>query len=405
MSGARPRRPKIALVAQRFGPGVVGGAEDHARLIARLLSRWSDLTVVTTCARDYLTWANHFAPGRDQVDGLPVLRFANLQQRDVATFPALTEQLLLRDHPYGAELEWLKAQGPRCPELLWYLRAEGASYDLLLFFTYLYYPTFFGLQLHPRRSALVPTAHNEPAIYLNCYQHFFRLPAAIFYNTVEEKGLLNRLTHNQFTFSRVVGVGMDPPGAADVAGFRRAYGLERPYLIYAGRITTAKGTDTLLRCFAEYRAGRGDGLELVLIGATEGSEPQGDGVRYLGFLSSEHKDAAFAGAAAMAVPSLYESLSIVALEAWRWGRPVLADRRSEVLAGLIRRSGGGWTFGTAAEFGAALGTIVDEPEEARRRGELGRRFVTRYYNWPTIERKYAEVISRITGIPCGPLVQ
>jgi glycosyltransferase involved in cell wall biosynthesis len=397
-----PRRPKIALVSQRFGAGVVGGAEDHARLIARLLMRWSDLTVVTTCARDYLTWANAFPAGRDEVDGLPVMRFANLQERDLATFPALTERLLSCDHPYGAELEWLKEQGPRCPDLLWYIKEEGPRYDLLLFFTYLYYPTFFGLQLYPKRSALVPTAHNEPAIYLNCYQHFFRLPAVIFYNTIEEKGLLNRLTHNEFNFSRVVGVGMDPPGRADVEALRRRHQLERAYLLYAGRITTAKGTHTLLDYFAEYRHRYRDGFDLVLIGATEDCHPQGEGVRYLGFLSAEDKNAAFAGATAMVVPSLYESLSIVALEAWRWGRPVLADRRSEVLAGLIRRGGGGWTFGSAAEFGAVLETISSDPAEASRRGALGQRFVRRYYNWETIERKYAEAISRVTGLPAGP---
>jgi glycosyltransferase involved in cell wall biosynthesis len=392
------RRPRIALVVQRFGPGVVGGAEDHARMIAGRLAPWSDLTVLTTCARDYRTWRNEFPPGPAEVDGLPVLRFANLQERDLETFPALTERLLLLHHPYRMELEWLKAQGPRCPELLWYLREQGGGYDLLLFFTYLYYPTFFGLQLFPRRSALVPTAHNEPAIYLNCFQHFFRLPAVIFYNTIEEKGLLNRLARNQFTFSRVVGVGMDPAPMVETAEFRRRYGLERPYVLYAGRITTAKGTDTLLEQFGAYRRRDPDGLDLVLIGATEEFQPEGAGVRYLGFLAPEDKNAAFAAAEAIAVPSLYESLSIVALEAWRWGRPVLADRRSEVLAGLIRRSRGGWTYAGAEQLTAVLTGLGREPGLAAERGRAGRRFVERYYNWEVIDRKYREAIAKVTGL-------
>ena len=60
----RPRRAvKLAVVVQRYGQAINGGAELHARYIAEHLARHAEVEVLTTCATDYVTWRNELPPG------------------------------------------------------------------------------------------------------------------------------------------------------------------------------------------------------------------------------------------------------------------------------------------------------------------------------------------------------
>src|SRR5689334_23219953 len=66
---------RIAVVVQRYGADINGGAELHARYVAEGLAAHAEVEVLTTCARDYVTWRNEFAPGREEVHGIAVHRF------------------------------------------------------------------------------------------------------------------------------------------------------------------------------------------------------------------------------------------------------------------------------------------------------------------------------------------
>jgi len=77
---------KIAFVIQRYGTEVLGGAEHLCRLVAERLSGQHDVEVLTTCARDYITWANEYPEGADRIRGVTVRRFASSQTRDLAGF-------------------------------------------------------------------------------------------------------------------------------------------------------------------------------------------------------------------------------------------------------------------------------------------------------------------------------
>ena len=81
---------KLAVVVQRYGADINGGAELHARYIAERLSRHASVEVVTTCARDYVTWKNELPAGVEQVNGITVRRFPVAHEREAARLrPAL----------------------------------------------------------------------------------------------------------------------------------------------------------------------------------------------------------------------------------------------------------------------------------------------------------------------------
>src|SRR5262249_56314330 len=108
---------------------------------------------------------------------------------------------------------WLEHQGPWCPALLEHLERQHRSYDVLIFFTYLYAPTLLGMRITPARSILVPTAHDEPAIRLRLYQELFKGAKAFAYNTDVERRFLNRTFEIRASAEETIGCGVDLPHA------------------------------------------------------------------------------------------------------------------------------------------------------------------------------------------------
>src|SRR6476469_1366771 len=101
---------KLAFVVQRYGTEVLGGAEYLCRLIAERLAPAHDVEVLTTCARDYITWKNEYAEGTDRIRGVTVRRFANAVTRDIGAFNRLSEWIYTHEHSRADEMEWLKQQ-------------------------------------------------------------------------------------------------------------------------------------------------------------------------------------------------------------------------------------------------------------------------------------------------------
>ena len=78
-------------------------------------------------------------------------------------------------------------------------------------------------------------------------------------------------------------------------------------------------------------------------------------------MSDADKFDVLAAADVLVMPSYYESLSMVALEAWALGKPVLVNARCDVLLGQCLRSNAGLYYENAEEFDAALDALLDEP--------------------------------------------
>lgn len=389
----------IAVVVQRYGADINGGAELHARYIAERLSPHANVRVLTSCARDYLTWRNEFPAGTDTVHGIPVERFPVSHERDLEDFGRQSERVFHQLHSINDELRWLDSEGPRCTGLIERLRRSGDEFDFVLLFSVRYYHAYHGARALPHRAILVPTAEREPSIGLQIMQPIFRGVRAVMYNSLEERATIQALAANGHVPGVVVGVGSEVPEHTDPERVRAKYGLHNPFVIYVGRIDANKGCGELFEYFLAFLERTGRAMDLVLIGTPVLPIPKHPRIRHLGFVSDADKFDAIAASEALIMPSYFESLSMVALEAWALGRPVLSNERCDVLVGQSRRSNAGLYYNDAAEFGAALDVLLDNRPLAHALGANGRDYFRRHYAWPVIEGKYLEMFSRLKASP------
>jgi glycosyltransferase involved in cell wall biosynthesis len=393
----------VAFVVQRYGAEVTGGSESLARAVAVRLARQAEVVVFTTCARDYVTWANELPAGEQIEAGVEVRRFPVEQPRDLAAFNRCSDELYAHPHAEGDELAWLKRQGPDVPRLVQRLEAERDRHDAVLFFTYLYFPTYWGLRAAPERSILVPTAHDEPPLRLGIMRRVFEAPRAFAFCSAPEEALVRSRFDLGARPSAVTGIGVDAsPAGLDVEGFRIRHDVRGAYALYAGRIDAGKGCDAMLQAYEAYRGRVGGGAELLLIGKLAMPAPRAPGVRYLGFLPEAEKLAAMAGARAVLCPSPYESLSIVLLEAMALGVPVLATAASPVLLHHCISSNAGLFYAHDAEFAEALDLLVRTESLRRALGENGRRYVAENYRWDVVMSRYAGLVSAVSGKALAP---
>ncbi len=386
---------KLAFVVQRYGLDIAGGAEYHCRLVAEHLARHAEVEVLTTCASDYVSWADHYPEGLETLNGIPVRRFRVKRPRDVNRFRDWSEKVLGGPHEPADEKAWLEEEGPYSPRLLSHLAKHRARFDFVIGFSYRYWTTREALLAAADRAILVPTAEDDGVYRLGIFGELFRAVKGVVWNSPEERDMILAATPGLDVPGDVVGVGSALPERLDPEGFRRARGIDFPYLVYVGRIDVNKGCRQLFDQFLRYRRERGSKLRLLLVGKPVLPLPQDEGVVHLGFLSDQEKWDAIAGSEALVMPSRYESLSMVTLEAWWARRPVLANARCAVLRGQCIRSNAGLFYSEYEDFAEALALLEREPALRRAMGENGRRYFDAHYAWDVVIGKYLALFERL----------
>ncbi len=394
MSTAGP----VAIVVQRYGPEITGGSEALARALAERLVAEREVSVLTTRAVDYVTWRNELPKGEQRLNGVRVCRFDVEAERNLDEFNALSERLYAGSPTREQELDWLERQGPAVPTLVEALREQADRYSAILYFTYLYYPTYWGLRAAPDRSILVPTTHDEPPLRFGIFREVFGMPRALAFLTPPEAQLVSERFAIGERPHAVTGIGIDAPDATDPDRFKTKHDILSPYLLYAGRIDAGKGCAELLDFYERYRRDVRGAAQLVLIGRLAMPEPRVPGVRHLGYLSEQEKLDAMAGASAVVCPSPFESLSITLLEALGLGTPVIANARSPVLVDHCRRSGAGLFYADAREFIEAVELLVRSGGVASRMGEAGCRYVDTEYRWDAVLGRYRSLIDAVGAL-------
>jgi len=386
---------KIAIVVQRYGLEINGGAEYHARLIAEKLSRHFVVEVFTTTAYDYITWDHFYEKQRETLNGVLVNRFRVAKPRNPQTFGRIQHLVFHEEHSAADELRWLEEEGPLVPGLIQELERREGEFAYFIFFSYRYYHSYWGVKRLARKAILVPTAEHDQVVYLNLFKDFFSLPAAIVYNSPEEKELLNRVSGNSSVYGDVVGVGSEIPIRFDPDGVRRELGISGKYAVYIGRLDENKGVPELLRFYLRLLGEEKNIPDLLLIGKALIDIPEHLRIRHLGFRNDQEKFDLLKGCEFLIIPSQFESLSMVTLEAWAVGKPVLANGRTEVLRGQCRRSNAGLWYGNYDEFKEAFLILQEDGELGERLGANGEKFFQANYSWPVIEAKYLEIIAAL----------
>ena len=388
---------KVAVVVQRYGADINGGAEQHARYVAEHLAPHVQVEVLTTCAhRDYISWKNELPEGKDVVNGIPVHRFPVAVERDPVEFAKWSDLVFTQTHSLRDELAWLDAEGPTSPALISYIRAHEGDYDFFLFFSFRYHHSFHGARAVPAKAILVPTAERDGALGLGIFPPVFRGIRALMYNSLEERALIQGVSGNQSVPGVVVGIGSEIPERSNGGRFRQKFDVRARFAIYVGRIDENKGCVELFEFFEHYSAGLADSMHLVLVGTPHVPIPKHPLIHHLGFLDDQDKYDAMAAAELLIMPSYLESLSMVALEAWAMGKPVLVNAKCDVLQGQCLRSNAGLFYENFQEFAATLHAIDASPRLQAALGRNGRTFFDSNYAWPVIEKKYIDMLDQLS---------
>lgn len=392
---------RVAVVVQRYGADVLGGAETYAAVLAGVLARHHDVEVLTTTAREYHEWRNVLPAGTSEEGGVRVRRFTVARGRerawgvlnrllhdgfDSSEFALLPEAVRLeharrlRAWPDALQEAFIRGQGPHAPDLHAHLRAT--PYDRVVFVTYLYPTTYDGLAAVPQgRAWVVTTLHDEPPAYLPAFGRRLR-GATLLGLTDTEVSLIGRLYPDEPLVARRIGYGMQlPPDTGPRTP--RADG----FLLYAGRIDVQKGVVPLLRWYRALRAELPHPPRLVLIGQLAMPVPAQDGVEVRGFVDEAEKLRLMRDALALIHLSPYESLGIVLLEAMAARTPVLVHADSAVMVEHCRRSGAGLWLRDAAELVAAVRRLSDDPELRTVLGDRGRTYVEREFSSEAYEKR------------------
>ncbi len=385
---------KLAFVIQRYGLEVNGGAELHCRWLAERLARRHEVEVFATRALDYLEWRNHYRAGTELVNGIPVHRHAVRRTRNARAFASLSNLCFHETHTREEEQAWVRENGPFSPALVKAVAGARGRFDRFFFYCFRYYQSYHALPAVRERAILVPTAEEDPAVHLGIMKTFFNLPRGLVYLTPEEQALVEDASGNRALPSVVIGSGLNLPEPDPALDFRARHGLTRPFVLYVGRIDKNKGCVTLFAYFRKFREETGIDVDLVLAGRSVVKIPDDPHLRHLGFISEQEKAAALSQCALLVIPSPYESLSVITLEAWKLGRPVLANARCKVLMGQCLRSNGGLFYHGYAEFAEGLRLLLQDERLATTLGCQGREYVEREYSWESIEAKVEDLLAR-----------
>ena len=384
----------ITFVTPRYGREVFGGAETGARSIAtRLAADGWPVRVLTSRATSSVTWDNDYEGGATVVDGVTVHRFGVRRRRDPDFDEFSARVFARREVDHVDALDWIDRQGPDSPDLLDAIHQVDDG--VIALYPYLYQPTVRGLQVARVPTVLHAAAHDEPPLALPVFQDLFTGVGGLAHHSQAEQVLVAELFPGTSAFPQVVlGLTVEVgEGDADVT--RRELDLgDGSFVLYLGRIDRGKGVHDLVRWFGRIRRSR-PGIRLVLAGPVIHEPPSTDGVVVLGAVAEHHKWGLLSGADLLVNPSPLESFSLVILEAWLAGTPVLVNGRCGPMVEHCRFSGGGLWFTGLADLEEAMSRLIDDRDLSARLAAAGSDYVIRTFTWPAVRSRYESLLDRL----------
>lgn len=413
---------KIAITVQRYGLEVNGGAEHHARILAEKLSDKYDVTVLTTKSLDYISWENFYQNNEEFINGIKVLRFKSNSTRNFDKIDKARSRIL-KKRKYQRKLsrfclikkldkkydilssnkskndKWLEFQGPYTPDLIQYIENNQNLYDCFIFFTYLYYPTAKGMPIVGEKSIFIPTAHDEPELYASLYKKVFESAKFIMYNTNEERKLVERNFNNISSINDIAGVGFDKTEIPFGFELPNEFDFNFEYLVCIGRVDRAKECDILYDNFLDFKKKYPESkVKLVFIGDNLLDLKPTIDIYFTGFIDDNVKSVLLQKSKALIIPSKFESLSMVTLEAMQEGKIVIANGNCEVLRNHIEVSKSGYCYYTAKDLNYVIQEILELDDKQKENHAVnGKKYVENNYSWDTILNKFDSAIRLVVG--------
>jgi len=385
---------KIGFVTPWYGESIPGGMEIELRGLATHLYRAGvDIEILTTCVEQFSSdWNCDFYPqGKNKVGEVPVLRFP-VRKRKASAFHGINYKFMNNLSVTEEEEDIFLTESIHSPALYQYMKDNQSDYALFVFIPYMFGTTYSGVQLCPEKSVLIPCLHDESYAYMTRFKKAFpRVRGMIFYSR-PELDLANRIYDLSSVNAIVLGAGVETGIHGVAERFREKYKIGAPFILYAGRKDVGKNIDTLLEYFAAYKKRNPGDLRLVLIGG--GSMDIPDNARTfvddLGFIPMNDKYDAYAAALLLCQPSNNESFSLVIMESWLCGRPVLVSANCAVTKYFAQESNGGLYFSNYLEFEGCIQYFQGHLVQAEEIGRQGREFVLANFSWDVIVNRYMD---------------
>ncbi len=396
---------KIAFVVPRYGAQVRGGAESAVRMLATRLASCDDTTVeiLTTTAVDMNTWENYFPSGNEIEDNVTIRRF-RVDSGRISNFEAATAKMLssARSRTLDEAKHFVELQGPVSGSLIDAIARSNA--DAVVFYPYLYHSTTEGVLSCQAFTILHPAAHEESALDLPIYDEVFSSVDALVYQTAAERDVVETRFKVSDKPSLLLGMGIDSYAISSSDILTRLGLGSKPFLLCLGRVDVAKGTTLLVQLFKEFKVRNNIDLKLVIAGPISDLPPSHPDVILVGPVSDAEKDSLLSAMLVLVSPSLYESFSIVLLEAWDKKKPVLVNKACAATTEQVIRSGGGLYFSNYETFELSLEKFLGDIDLRKRLGENGHKFGRAFYSWDSLILKYREFIcSRLAWRSSKPL--
>ena len=386
----------IGFVTPWYGDKIPGGAEMELRgLVKHLIAAGVECEILTTCVEKFGSdWnVNYHKPVFTVENDVPVRRF-RVRKRDTAAFDRVNAKLMQGYEISLQEEEIFLSEMVNSPDLYSYMEKNVSEYSLFVFIPYMFGTTYYGCQVCPEKSILIPCLHDEAYARMKLFRRVYSKVGGMVFNAEPEKELAKQLYEVTGDAFKTIGIGVENQAIADAKRFRTKYQIASPFVLYAGRKEEGKRVHVLIDYFARYKHRNPSDLKLVLIGGGEIDLPSEE-IIDLGFVPAQDKYDAYAAASVFCNPSQFESFSLVIMESWLAGRPVIVNGDCAVTRSFVSQCNGGLYYENYLEFEKCVTYMLTHAEVANQMGQNGQKFVQGNFTWDVIVDRYKKYFEQM----------
>ena len=406
-------KENIAFVVVRYGLNINGGAEYHCRMLAERLTNDYNVEVLTTCVDNYRTGENIEFKEKEIINKVTVRRFkTNPTHPELENFykkkakPAYKLRRFLYKCHFLAmasyffpvwhfkekeELEALSSQVFHSPALFNFIKENKDNYKAIIPITIDYSHVYYTTLYAPEKTIVIPTMHYHKTAFRSTLTQVFTKAAYIAFNTTARKIFgMHMAPHS------IVSVGIELSAPAEWTVTQEKYNLPDEYMLYVGRVDQGK-LNNVYTYFLNYKkAYPNSDLKFVLVGKQYSDPFNHPDIIYTNFVEEQEKTSIIQHAKIVINPSLYESLSLILLEAMALKKAMLVNGNCNVLKEHCNKSNNAALYYTNEKsFIDKLHTLDSSTNLRLEMGEKGYSYVNSNYDWNIIMNKLKQVIENI----------